>query len=124
MDGKMFRLDLGEADDSAMIEILGAADGDAADELADAIAVLDAEAVLALSFLRCERLDRRCTDVVLRYDAKRNGRLIVIVEEHSQPHRILLMTGKTLQMVFSVEEAAIRSETLNEMAHRLYSNDA
>lgn len=86
--------------------------------------MLDAEAVVVLSLLRCDARDERCTDVLVRHDRKRNGRFIVIVSGDSQPHRIVLMKGDSMQVVLSVEEAAIRSKTMNEMAHRSFSNDA
>ncbi|GAC1453500.1 MAG: hypothetical protein PVSMB8_12430 [Vulcanimicrobiaceae bacterium] len=118
------RVSLAHIDHAAMLEAEGFAGDADAGELDEAMGVLNAEAVLVISLLRCGHLTRRCARTITRYDTKRNGRLIVIVNEHSQPHRMLDEIREGMQLVFTATEAAARSEALNEAAHRAFSNEA
>jgi len=86
--------------------------------------VLDAEAVIVVSFVSCDALDEACAAVIARFDRKRNGRLISIVASNSQPHRTLVATDASLQMAFSEADAFFRSEALSAAAFRAFSNDA
>jgi len=109
---------------AAMISLAGRATADAAREIDEAIGVLDAEAVVAVSLLGCDRLDDSCADAIVRYSAKRNGRLIAVADSTSQPYQALRRAAGTIHIVATSEAASIAAEALVDLAHRTYSNDA
>lgn len=119
-----FRLDLRGIDNATMIHVAGNVTAADVDDLDEAIGVLDAEAVIVISFLDSPHVDPHSVHVIQRYDTKRNGRLIFLVAEGSQPHAVIVGAGRSLQIAFSFRDAEHRADALSEAAHRAFSNDA
>ena len=120
----MLEIMLEKADGAAMVMVKGKVDSRSVADFADAIGVLDAEAVVVVNLLACTELDPRAMGSLVLLNRMRNGRFIIVAQPGSQPALAVHADAPGLQLLASLHDATVCAESMERTAYNTFSNQA
>lgn len=116
---------LEQSDNMPIVSVIGEADFSKSDLLDRAIAVHEAEKSVIVSFLECTSVDGAILTVLVRWNVRLEGNLVIIVPRFSAIRRFFEATPlyESLRLVGNVTDAVTLATGLKRMAESEPSTD-
>ena len=111
---------LDHADDAAMVTVKGRIDSKSVADFADAIGVLDAEAVVVVNLLQCSDIDARAGGSLALLNSMRDGRFIIVAAPASRLAVALQKGDGRLQVVSNVHDATVCAKMMAQTAYNTF----